>query len=64
MIAKFNFQPPLQSSTSHDPLEIILIWFGVKETFLIFVVLETVVLLNIFVKIKIKKRIEYNFLFI
>ncbi len=50
MIAKLNFQPPLQPSMSHDLSEIILIWFGVKETFIIFSMLETVVLLNVFVK--------------
>ncbi len=59
MIAKLNFQQPfLQSSVSHDPLEIILIliyWFGAQETFLITII--NVVLLNIFVETQ-KNRIE------
>ncbi len=34
MIAKLNFQQPLQSSVSRDPLEMIICWFGAQETFL------------------------------
>ncbi len=46
--AKLNLrQPLLQSSVSHDPSELFLIFcFAAQETFLI--ILETVVLLNIF----------------
>ncbi len=42
MVAKLNFQQPLlQSSGSHDPSEIILIvCFGVQETFLIIINIE------------------------
>ncbi len=39
----------LQSSVSHDPLEIILIWwFAAQESFLIIISLNTVVVLHIF----------------
>ncbi len=31
----YIFKPLLQSSVSHDPSEIILIWFAAQETFLI-----------------------------
>ncbi len=43
VIAKLNFQQPLlQSSVSHDPSEIILIYcFGAQETFIIFINAES-----------------------
>ncbi len=42
----------LQSSVSYDPSEIILIWwFTAQDTFLIIIIVETVVLLHISVKI-------------
>ncbi len=50
-MAELNFQLPLlQSSVSHDPLEIIFIcWFGAQEIYnlLLLSMLKTVVLQNI-----------------
>ncbi len=44
MMAKMNYQQPfLQSSVSHDPSEIVLIyWFVAKETFLYIINVEYV----------------------
>ncbi len=54
-MARLNFQQPLlQSSVSHDPIEIILIILYVnlvlKKRFSLLSMLETVVLLNSFVE--------------
>ncbi len=47
LMAKLNFQQPLlQTLESHDPLEIILIWwFGAQVTFHIIIDVETGVIL-------------------
>lgn len=40
-MARLHFQPPLlRCSVSHDTLEVILIWFGVQETFHIIIKVE------------------------
>ncbi len=54
MISSLNFQ----CSVSHDPSEIILIFFDLmmKKQYLLLSMLKTVVLLNIFVKTMILKQ--------
>ncbi len=57
MIAKLNLQTLLQSSVTHEPSEIILIWwFSAQETFVLLSVLKKVVLLNIFVERLLSKK--------